>query len=51
MYKQMIWDVTSKCNLKCRHCYAAEKYDSPCRPNDLTTGQAKQMLEQIKMLG
>lgn len=27
------------------------KYDSPCRPNDLTTGQAKQMLEQIKMLG
>ena len=51
MYKQMIWDVTSKCNLKCRHCYAAEKYDSTCRPNDLTTDQAKRMLEHVKMLG
>lgn len=51
MYKQMIWDVTSKCNLKCRHCYAAEKYDSPCRPNDLTTDQSKQMLEHVKLLG
>ena len=51
MYKQMIWDVTSKCNLKCRHCYAAEKYDSTYRPNDLTTNQSKQMLEHVKMLG
>lgn len=29
MYKQMIWDVTSKCNLKCRHCYAAENMIHP----------------------
>ena len=26
MYKQAIIDVTGKCNINCRHCYAASKY-------------------------
>ncbi|MDI6752113.1 MAG: radical SAM protein [bacterium] len=27
MKKLLIWDITSACNLKCIHCYNAEKYD------------------------
>ena len=26
MMKSVHWDITTKCNLRCRHCYNAEKY-------------------------
>lgn len=52
MYKQAIWDVTSKCNLRCRHCYAAAKYDNAkALSSDLTLADAKKVLENLKAMG
>ena len=26
MTKSLHWDITKNCNLRCKHCYNAEKY-------------------------
>lgn len=41
----VIWDITSKCNLKCSHCYNAEKYDETTY--NLTFEQALNTVDQI----
>lgn len=39
----VVWNVTSRCNLKCSHCYA-----SVCSPqNELDTVQAKAVLDDL----
>ena len=42
------WNTTKECNLKCKHCYrdAGEK-----DPQELSTAQAKSLLEEIKTAG
>jgi radical SAM protein with 4Fe4S-binding SPASM domain len=52
--KQLLWDITGRCNLLCRHCYAYDKYEwnrpGPRRP-DMTTGEAKAFLQKLKEMG
>jgi len=40
----VVWDFTSMCNLKCKHCYANA---GRRRPDELTTAQAKQVVDQL----
>lgn len=41
----VIWDITNRCNLKCRHCYvAAEKRN----PEDLSTREARSIIDQLR---
>ena len=39
------WNITRKCNLKCRHCYI--NADTQESINELTTGEAKNLINQI----
>jgi radical SAM protein with 4Fe4S-binding SPASM domain len=41
----VIWDVTNRCNLACRHCYVEAHTDSTVEP---TTEQAKAIIEQLR---
>lgn len=40
----IVWEVTTRCNLNCLHCYASS-VDSP--KNELSTIESKRLLEQI----
>lgn len=40
------WEITNRCNLKCRHCYLA-----PESRAELTTHQIKQLMEQLASEG
>ncbi len=41
----VIWNMTRRCNLKCRHCYAvAADHDFP---GELTTAEANQVLDDL----
>ncbi|MDD6289430.1 MAG: radical SAM protein, partial [Eggerthellales bacterium] len=42
------WMTTNRCNLKCAHCYQDA---SECQSNELTTDEAKAMIEQIARAG
>jgi len=44
--KIIVWNVTSKCNLKCEFCFGPEQ-----RVDDLNTNQARKMIDQFKMQG
>src|SRR5207302_8937476 len=45
----VIWEVTQACDLACVHCRASAQ---PQRnPNELTTEQGYQLLEEIKLFG
>ncbi|MFA6296427.1 MAG: radical SAM protein [Patescibacteria group bacterium] len=44
--KIIVWNVTSKCNLKCEFCFGPEK-----RIEDLNTNQARKMIDEFKMQG
>jgi len=45
----LTWNVTNKCNLKCKHCYANSTInDTGC---DLTTSEAKELIDDAKKLG
>ena len=39
------WDITRKCNLRCKHCYNAEKYFNP---NSDSYIEEEMSLEQCK---
>lgn len=41
----IIWDVTNKCNLCCRHCYNADKYFQDNRIPELTRNEAIQAID------
>lgn len=41
----VIWDVTSRCNLKCRHCYVEA---DTTRRAELTTAEAALVIEQLR---
>ncbi|SHH32336.1 radical SAM additional 4Fe4S-binding SPASM domain-containing protein [Caloranaerobacter azorensis DSM 13643] len=33
--RTLLWDITPECNLRCKHCYNAEKYFGENRKNDV----------------
>lgn len=43
----VVWNVTSRCNLKCEHCYAAVSGPQP----ELSTGQARAVLDDLATFG
>jgi MoaA/NifB/PqqE/SkfB family radical SAM enzyme len=46
----VMWDITPRCNLRCRHCYAAALYESkPVR--ELTNPELYQVLDNILTVG
>jgi len=45
----VIWETTQACDLACKHCRAEAQ---PLRnPNELTTGEAKKLLEDVRRFG
>lgn len=44
--KIIVWNVTSKCNLKCEFCFGPEQ-----KVEDLNSNQARKMIDQFKMQG
>jgi len=40
------WNITGKCNLKCKHCYLS----SPKSSNELSTDEALKLLEEMRYL-
>lgn len=53
--KQLLWDITGKCNLFCKHCYAYDKYEwrnkSGVKRKDMTLEESKRFLNQVKAMG
>jgi radical SAM protein with 4Fe4S-binding SPASM domain len=45
----VVWNFTHCCNLKCKHCY--ENSDATFLPDELTTEEAKVVLDQFKEAG
>jgi AdoMet-dependent heme synthase len=45
----VIWETTQACDLACRHCRAEAVADR--HPGELTTAQAKSLLEEIRRFG
>lgn len=44
----VMWNMTYACNLRCKHCYI----DASCsRANELTTEEAKQMIDELAEIG
>jgi radical SAM protein with 4Fe4S-binding SPASM domain len=43
----VVWEVTTRCNLDCIHCYASSVDSAQA---ELSTAEGKQLLEQIAML-
>lgn len=41
----VVWNVTRKCNLKCRHCYAQAQVDGD--PGELTTEEAHRLIDDL----
>ena len=44
----VVWDFTTRCNLKCKHCYANA---GKAAPDELTTEQAKEVVDQLDEAG
>jgi len=44
------WDITSRCNLHCRHCYAASLYPAVGYP-ELSTEEAFRLLDDLFTVG
>jgi radical SAM protein len=45
----VIWETTQACDLLCKHCRASARPDRD--PGELSTGEAKELLQQVKRLG
>ncbi len=50
MYKQAIIDITGKCNISCKHCYASSKYSGNKR-NDMTLENVFNTIDLLKEYG
>lgn len=53
--KVISWNITKKCNLRCRHCYLPATYDDKSMPEakdhqDLGTREALQVIDQIALV-
>jgi len=49
MLRLLFWESTIRCNLRCAHCRRIDDEDTAC--NDLTTGQARGMIDQLAEVG
>ena len=45
---QVVWDVTRRCNLRCRHCYASA---GTALEDELTTEEALRLIDRLAQLG
>lgn len=45
---QVVWDVTHRCNLRCRHCYASA---GKALDDELTTEEALDLFDRLAKLG
>ncbi len=45
----VVFNCTPKCNLRCVHCYSSS--EAACAETELTTAQAKQLIDQIVAFG
>lgn len=46
-----IWDITSKCNLKCRHCYNQERYwEKADHYNELSSEEIEKILDKLSLM-
>ncbi len=45
----IVWNVTKKCNLRCKHCYANATPQGA--PDELTTEEKKQVIDQLDEAG
>ncbi|MCZ0861305.1 radical SAM protein [Methanocorpusculum sp. MG] len=45
---QVVWDVTHRCNLRCRHCYASA---GKALDDELTTEEALHLIDRLAKLG
>jgi radical SAM protein with 4Fe4S-binding SPASM domain len=43
---EIVWNVTSQCNLKCKHCYE----NAGLKKSELSTDEAKQVLDKMSKL-
>ncbi len=43
----VVWNVTSRCNLKCMHCYAATQGE----PQEMNTGEALAFIDDVAAFG
>ncbi len=48
MNKSLHWDITSLCNLRCKHCYNAEKYFSGESLQELTMPDVEKLVTDLK---
>lgn len=49
MRKTAIWDITSRCNLKCKHCYNNERYgDTSKSIPELTSDEISSVISKLK---
>lgn len=46
--REIHWEVTNKCNLRCKHCLPMS---GPARPDELTTEEARVALETFRAAG
>lgn len=50
MYKQAIFDITNRCNISCKHCYATSKYGNRGR-EDLSLDNVFSIIDTLKGMG
>lgn len=47
---RVIWELTSRCNLHCKHCFAAVKKVNACCERELSTEEALLIIKQFKSI-